>query len=202
MKKILGICTGLLCMASIAANAQVTTSAGLKLQANYSKYRLSGMPGVDSKYGVGAGAGGFLKVGFGEHFAIQPELLFNFNRSKLKSDQSGKLRYMGLELPVYAVGQINAGSGKIFLGAGPYLAYGLSNKLKDGTSVSLYKKQEGQSKAAMSRLDYGVGAILGYEFGSGLLVNAGYKLGLKDQLKASGSSMKVSAFSLGVGYKF
>jgi len=203
MKKIVSVCIAVLLFAVTSLNARVNTSVGLKIQANYSKYRISGMGDADSKYGAGAGIGGFAKIEFGEHFALQPELLLNFTDSKIKNNGSTKYCYVGLEIPLYAVGQINAGNGKLFLGAGPYAAYGITNKAKNGSSVNLYKKQNGQNKAMMDRFDFGVGGILGYEFEGGFIVNAGYRMGLKDNLKSGwAGSMKTSAFSLGVGYKF
>jgi len=181
--------------------AQTEVSAGAKAGGSLTNSSMSGL-GTSNKMGFGGFAGGFVKIEWGEHFAIQPELLLKYNTSDWKSQ--GKTRtykYWGVEIPVYAVGQLPFGNGRFFLGAGPYAAYGFSAKVG---GENLYKKHDGMNKAAFSRFDFGVGAILGYEFGNGFMLNAGYQMGLFDNLKAekSKATLKPRSLTLAVGYKF
>ena len=59
-------------------------SFGVKGEANMSNFNISDMPGVKSDFGVGATIGGFAKIDFNQHFALQPELLFHWQNSTLK----------------------------------------------------------------------------------------------------------------------
>ena len=65
----------------------------------------------------------------------------------------------------------------------------------------------------MNRWDFGLGLLRGYEFNSGLQVNAGYQVGLvnqADELTAlknviSGSDdakMRTQTVNVGIGYRF
>src|SRR5690606_17125474 len=124
-----------------------------------------------------------------------------YNTSKLESltdKSSDKLKSFGVEVPVYGIVQGELGSGKAFIGVGPYAGYGISTKL-DG--VNLYKRNNGTG-ITMNRFDYGVGGIVGYDFGKNWQINASYKFGLADLHKGKGGSMKNQGASIGIAYKF
>ena len=151
-------------------NAQ--TSFGIKAEANSSNFILSDMAGMKSNLGYGATLGGFTKIEFGENFALQPELLFHFKNSQLETKATGAktdFQYFGVEIPVYAVGQMKLGNGKGFIGIGPYASFGGDARYKvDGMDdINLYKKYDG-AKSAMQRWDFGAGGMLGYEFSNGI----------------------------------
>ena len=84
---------------------------------------------------------------------------------------------------------------------GPYLGLGFDARYKDA-DVDLYKKVN--DEADMNRWDFGLGILVGYEFINGIQVNAGYQLGLVDQLDAlkDDASMRTQTVSLGIGYRF
>lgn len=202
MKKIilsLGLIIGL---AITQINAQ-SISGGIKADANLSNFILSDMGNAESSMNIGASLGGFLKIDLSESFALQPELLFHFKSSEMK--QSGiknDYEYWGAEIPVYALYQINIKeSGRFFVGFGPYIGVGFSAKYTTG-DIDLYKKYN--DKAAMQRIDFGAGAMFGYEFNCGLIINAGYKIGFIDSLDMGkkDATMLPSTISLGIGYKF
>ncbi|MDR2234207.1 MAG: PorT family protein [Tannerella sp.] len=188
-------------------NAQ-EANFGLKAEFNSSNFILSDMDGMKSNLGAGATLGGFEKIEFGENFALQPELLFHFKTSEMETKATGaKLdyRYFGVEIPIYAVGQVKLGSGKGFIGIGPYAGFGIDSRYKaDGMDdVTLYKEYNG-AKSAMQRWDFGLGGMLGYEFSNGIQINASYKIGFMDTLNADkdNASMQNQTISLGIGYKF
>ena len=173
-----------------------------------SNFILSDMDGMKSKMGFGATLGGFTKIEFCKGFALQPELLLQFKTSKLEVEVSGDetdFQYFGLEIPVYAVGQTDIGSGKGFIGVGPYLGLGFDARYKsDGMDdVELYKEY-GSQKSAMQRFDFGAAAMIGYEFSNRLQIVASYKIGFIDALNAGkdNATMQNQAISLGVGYRF
>jgi len=181
---------------------------GIKVDANMSNFILSDMNGMKSKMGFGVTAGGYTKFEFGENFALQPEILLHFKNSKMEVKSTGNetdFQYFGVELPVYAVGQFNLGSGKAFIGAGPYLGLGIDAryKAKGMDDVKLYKEYNGQ-KSEMQRWDVGAGAMLGYELSNRMQVTATYKIGFIDALNANkdNASMLNQTISLGLGYRF
>ena len=183
-------------------------SGGIKVDANTSNFILTDMDGIKSKLGFGASIGGFSKIDLSENFALQPELLFHFKTSKMEVKESGietDFQYFGLELPVYAVGQISLGSGKGFIGIGPYLALGLDARYKASgmDDIKLYKEYDGQ-KTDLQRWDFGAGAMLGYELSNNLQITASYKIGFINALNANkdNASMLNQTVSLGLGYSF
>ena len=178
------------------ANAQTALSGGIKTGANMSNFLLNKMDGTESRMKVGAEFGGFMKIEFSENFALQPELLFRYQASDLKdkgTNAKTDFEYWGVELPVYAVGQIKMGTGKGFIGIGPYVGLGFDLKGKPG-KIDMYKHD-------MERFDFGGGALLGYEFNNDIIINAGYQIGFLD-LKKNAGEMRSQSISFGVGYKF
>ena len=179
-------------------------SFGVKEDANMSNFNLSDMPGVKSDFGFGATIGGFTKIDISRHFALQPELLLNWQNSTLKFDgKENDYQYWGLEIPVYAVGQVKlTNGGRAYIGIGPYARLGLSAK---NTTIDedLYKKN-GSTKAFMQRGDVGAGAMIGYEFAFGMQINASYKYGFLNVLDADSdnSTMNNQMISFGIGYTF
>lgn len=204
MKKIVLGLAVLLGLGFTQVNAQ-TISGGVKANANMSNFFLSDLVG-ESTMKVGASLGGFVKMEFTENFALQPELMFHYKSSEMKNlfgEGKSDYEYWGMEIPIYAVGQMQLGTGKGYIGVGPYVGLGFDAKYKKG-DVDLYKKDNATDKSAMNRWDFGVGAILGYEFNNGVMINAGYQIGLIDNLDAmkDDASMRTQTVSLGIGYRF
>ena len=183
---------------------------GMKIDANVSNFILSDMDGMKSKMGFGVTAGGYTKFMFSESFGLQPEILLHFKNSKMETKGFGgsetDFQYFGVELPVNAVGQMNIGSGKGFVGVGPYFGLGIDARYK-GTGgaddLKLYKEYNGQ-KSGMQRFDLGAGVMLGYELSNRLQITASYKIGFIDALNAGkdNASMLNQTVSVGLGYRF
>jgi hypothetical protein len=104
----------------------------------------------------------------------------------------------------------------LFVGAGPYINYGVSGKLKgtvkytmdDGNEsvikeeFSAFKKTE-DGGGGLKRSDFGVGAVAGLKLGGGLFVNAGYQLSLSNIAdKEDNSSYRNRGLQLTLGYMF
>ncbi len=196
MKKLAVTLAVVLGLGFTTVNAQ-DISAGIKADANISNFILKDMGDVSSNMKFGASLGGFMKVDITEHFAVQPELLFHYKMSEIEllGDKTD-FEYWGVEVPVYAVGQWNAGNGRFYAGVGPYIGCGFSAKYKTG-DIDLYDTDY------MKRLDFGGGATIGYEFGNGIQINAGYKIGFLNMLDTDGDAkMLPQTVSLGVGFRF
>lgn len=205
MKK--NVLTFVFAMAALIFSTQLSAqdnpvSAGFKASTGLSNYRLGGdMKSFTSKMSIGGSVGGFVKYDLSSNFALQSGIDLYYNTSKLdvKSDKSSnKLKSFGVEIPLYGIVQGELGSGKAFIGAGPYVGYGISTKL-DG--VNVFKKNN-RTGTVMNRFDYGLGGIVGYDFDKNWQINASYKFGLADLHKAKGGSMKSHGAAIGMAYKF
>ena len=178
-------------------------SFGLKLEGNGTNFLLSDMPTVKSEMGFGGTFGGFIKIDLFEHFAIQEDILYSYFSSEFKQNSiADTYEYFGMEVPIYFMGQWKTASGRRFyVGVGPYFGMGFTAKLKD-KDIDLYKKYDGNNPF-MKRMTFGGAAQIGYEFKSGLQMNASYKIGT-NMLDANkdASSMLPSTVSAGIGYCF
>ena len=207
MKKIILSVAVMIGLGLTQVNAQ-SASSGIKAEANLSNFILSDMNGVKSNMGLGATLGGFEKIEFSENFALQPELLLHFKTSQMKTEAAGSkldYQYFGVEIPVYAIGQMKLGNGKGFIGVGPYAGFGIDARYKvDGMDdINLYKEYNG-AKSDMQRWDFGAGAIIGYEFSNRIQINASYKIGFMNALNADkdNATLQNQTVSLGIGYRF
>ena len=184
------------------STANMNASFGLKANANMSDFIIRDMDDYRSNMGIGASTGMFLKLE-SRHFALQYELLLHYKTSEREGQSKTNFKHWGPELSVYFMGQINTGSGKFFVGAGPYAGLGLYATQNPG-NIDLYKKDKTIDKSVMRRPDFGLGVILGYEFGNGISVGGGYQAGLINRLSAEkdAMSMRNRTVSLGIGYRF
>lgn len=203
MKKIILVCLSVFMTTSLVQlSAQTSISGGIKAEANMSNFFLSDLGGDKSTMKVGPSLGGFMKIEFNENFALQPEMMFYFRNSEYKSGgQKDDFEQWGMQIPIYAVGQMNLGTGKGYIGVGPYVGFGFDAKMKDA-DVDMYKEVGG--KTPMSRWDVGAGVMVGYEFSNRVQINAGYQIGFLDQLDATkdNATMRTQTVSLGVAYRF
>lgn len=186
----------------VTVNAQTPINYGVKAEANMSNFLLTDLDNQSSTMKLGPTLGGFMNIGVHENFSIQPEVMLFYRQSKMKTGSvKDDFRQWGMQVPVYFLGQTYTNNGKFYAGVGPYLGLGFDAKYKDADK-DLYKKVNG--KTDMNRWDFGLGALVGYELSNGVQVNAGYQLGLIDQLDAlkDDASMRNQAVSLGVGYRF
>jgi len=186
-------------------NVNANASFGLKTNANMSNFIIRNMSDYQSNMGFGFSTGIFLKLESNQ-FALQYEWLLHYKTSEMEN-KDGQMKkdykFWSLELPIYFMGQINTGSGKIFIGAGPYVSVGI-DAIQSPGSIDLYRKDKTIDKSIMHRWDFGLGAITGYEFRNGISINCVYQIGLINSLSAQKNdmTMKKQAVSLGIGYKF
>lgn len=202
MKKIILICLSVL-MTTGFVSAQTNISGGIKVEANMSNFLLSDLEPQKSTMRVGPNLGGFMKIDFHENFALQPELMFYFRNSKTEftKDNEDTFQQWGVQIPIYAVGQMQLGTGRGYVGLGPYVGFGFDARYDDA-DVNLYKEING--KKTMNRWDFGAGLMVGYEFDNGLQINAGYQMGFIDQLDAlkDDATKRTQTVTLGIGYRF
>lgn len=185
----------------MGVQAQTKASFGVKLNSNLTDVKLADIKGASSSFRPGAAIGGFTRISFGEWFALQPELLFNYTEAEAKAKHvKTRFKYGGVEIPVYAMGQFAVGNGTVFVGAGPHAGYGFSIDSKKAKHAD----DDARLKDVME-LDHwymGGSVIAGYEFKFGLFINAGYQLGFDLSANGKSSDVRTQTISLGAGYRF
>lgn len=206
MKKIvttLAVITALLMISSQLTAQEKALSFGIKGGVNLSNFRLGGdMKNYKSEMNAGGSFGSFIKYDISPYFAIQSGIDTHYRTSDMKSKQDNstvKFKYLGMEIPVYAIYQMPIGNGKLFVGAGPFVGFGMNAKL-DGKK--LFKKDNETGKAPMNRWDYGIGSIAGFDFGKRWQINASYQFGLIDLYKSKSGSMRSQALNVGIVFKY
>lgn len=194
-----------------SVNAQATINYGIKGEMNFSNFFLKDFNQLSSKMKVGPNLGGFMRIDMAENFAIQPELSFFYRNSKMEVGlKDNTLQQWGMQLPVYALGKYKSSNGLIYGGVGPFVGLGFDAVL-DNLDFDLYKEIAG--KTAMTRWDFGLGVLLGYEFNNGIQLNVGHQFGLVNQaddlsgLKnfispSSNAKMRTQTFNVGIGFRF
>ncbi|HHV85788.1 MAG TPA: PorT family protein [Petrimonas sp.] len=203
MRKTILVCLSFLMATGLmSVSAQTSISYGIKGEMNLSNFFLKDLDTQTSTMKVGPNLGGFMKIDLHPNFAIQPEVMFFYRNSKMETGPAeDTFKQWGMQIPVYALGQTEAGNGRFYGGVGPYVGFGFDARYKDA-DVSLYKKVN--DKTPMNRWDFGLGALLGYEFNNGVQLNAGYQFGFVDQLDAmkDDASMRTQTVNIGIGYRF
>ena len=119
-----------------------------------------------------------------------------------------KINLYYLDIPLNLKLSTDAGSAKIFGTFGPYIGMGLSGKSKftysgNGDSETEEEDIEWGKDKDLLRLDWGLGAGAGIEFGK-LQLGVSYALGLANIAAESedDSGAKNRVLSISVGYKF
>ena len=194
----------------IAAGAQAQTSYGLKAGVNLGKYSNVDKASNNTSFYVT----GFADLPMSSQFSIQPGISLQGKGAKFESSYSEVAsadvtrNVMSIEVPVNAVYYIPAGSGNVFLGAGPYIGFNISGKDKAkgniGDASAEIKndlKFSGDNKN-MNLIDAGANFMGGYKFANGLLVNAGYNLGLTQLVPKAADKVSNRVWSFGVGFQF
>ncbi|TSD66129.1 PorT family protein [Inquilinus sp. KBS0705] len=139
--------------------------------------------------------------------SLQPALIYT-GKGGQEDDNNGnvaqvKLYY--LQVPVNLVYHIPAVIGNVYLGAGPYAAYGVSGKTKvitsGGSSVS-DNVTFGDGIDDIKRTDIGLNGIAGIEFKNNFLIGLNYDLGLTNISNDNSVTTKTRVFGISAGFKF
>lgn len=208
MKKVL-LSFGVAMLLAGAAQAQV--SYGLRAGVNLGK--ISNF-GESQSNNTSFNVTGYADLPVAPNLSIQPGLSLQGKGTKFETGNatnggSASVNTMSLEIPVNAVYYIPTGyTGSIFLGAGPYAGLNLSGKFKGSTTIGGVETSgdrdiEFGNDGDMKRFDAGVNFLAGYRFNGGLLINAGYGLGLTNL--APGNTDRTYSnrvWSFGVGFQF
>ena len=181
-------------------------SGGPKVELNMSKYSLSRHSGVESVMRAGVTAGGFLQLDVSTCFVVRAELLYHYKNSYIKAEENNRIRYWGMEIPIYAMYVWNCGHGhRIYIGAGPYTEFGFSaTAWFRGKKIDLYAIDPDNDVSAMRDSNTGFAFAAGYEMPCGLQFNMTYKISISNVLDANSNkfSFYPMTMSVGIAYRF
>lgn len=213
-------------MSAFAQNGPV--KFGVKAGATFPNFSISGdASGDDFKTTTSFYVGGTVTFPVSDRFSLQSGLSFigkgteSDNVSDIEAEAGvtvtgkAKINPLYLELPVNAIVNFEAGNGKFFVGAGPYVAMGIAGKVKvtgsatgNGSTATATVKEDIKFGTGdddlLKRGDFGLNFLAGYELNNGFNIQAGYGLGLSNLLDVDSNiaSMKNRVLSIGVGYSF
>lgn len=162
----------------------------------------------------GFNAGAILDIGLHD-WSIQPGIFYTTKGEEINdlnilingnpagsTTQHTKLNY--IQVPVNFLYHIHAAPAiSFYVGAGPYLAYGINGKIQDGQvsdDVNFHSKQEDYSLITFKNPDIGAGFLAGVLFAKKFSVDAGYDYGLTHISKEGPIANRVIKIS--VGYLF
>lgn len=185
----------------------INISGGIKADALFLNFLKKDAPGAVSGLNPGSSLGGFVQLDFTRTFGLRPELNLNYKRNTFSWETNeGSLKTMGIEIPVY----VTAGweifdSHRIFIGLGPYTEFSYYAQWQiDQRKVDMLKlNEEGQPMIQNSQS--GFGAMLGYEFGCGISIEASYKICYFNILQpntSQGVSLYPQTVGFGIAYNF
>ncbi|MBO0932871.1 porin family protein [Fibrella aquatilis] len=185
------------CFITITSQAQVLFGVQSSFQSSNISISSGGIGGIDVstflKSSWGYRFGVMADIPVTDRLSVRPQLLYSTKGYKV--DFSALFGGFGgglgggllgeatairittnyLEMPVQAMYGFDAGSGRIVVGAGPYVAYALSGSV-DGTDVPF--------EPGVPRIDYGAALSLGYETPAGLSFSAYYSHGLANTVSS------------------
>lgn len=163
------------------------------------------------------------EIPVGVDFYFQPGLLFTTKGAKSKDvilgqTINGKVKISYLELPLNLLYKPVLGKGRLLLGFGPYLAFGLSGKATyEGGGTSLTSDIKFKNKVLntdsddfvyVRPLEAGANLLAGYEFANKVSFQLNTQLGLtKINPEYEGAtndktSAKNTGFGFSLGYRF
>jgi len=169
---------------------------------------------------VGFNTGVNVELPVAPEFVLQPGLLFSIKGTKkTQGSTTAKFTVNYIELPVNFIFKPVLGNGRLLLGIGPYIAYGVSGKVKlSDSGIDIKKDIKFENNLNVSQLlddefymrpfDAGANMLAGYEFGAGISFQLNVQLGLLktnpgyDGDSGDKESVKNTGFGISAGYRF
>ncbi|SEN98110.1 Outer membrane protein beta-barrel domain-containing protein [bacterium A37T11] len=208
MKKVILAATALIFSVGAFAQSQ-DLGFGVKAGVNFPKYSFgSGDNSAETKAATNFFVTAYLDAPiFTDYLYIQPGVSYQGKGAKFIDTEEGEYKQntSWIEVPINVVFKVPTGTaGHFFVGAGPYIGFGISgkNKLSDknGNSSEIGDFKFGKDKSLKST-DFGFNFLAGYQLTSGLIINGGYGLGITDLAPESrGVKQTNRVWSIGLGF--
>lgn len=169
---------------------------------------------LENKLKTGFHAGVNAEIPIATDFFIQPGVLFSTKGARDKDNSDVKTNISYIEIPANLVYKPVLGAGKLILGFGPYIAFGVGGKITDGNtdikttfkkSITLSEALSG--KAFLKRTDAGANLLFGYELSNNFSVQLNAQLGLVkinpeiEGVTTDKASFKNTGFGISLGYR-
>jgi hypothetical protein len=202
---------------ALHVRAQESTTFGLRAGVNFQN--LTGKDvfdeDLDNKIKTGFNIGVNAEIPVATDFYLQPGVLFSTKGAKSKDDDDIKWNISYIEIPINFLYKPVLGSGKLLLGIGPYVAFGIGGKVSDANGNEKDIKFDGKVTSTeylanpyYKRLDAGGNLLFGYELSSKISAQLNAQLGLvnispdidgtnNDKIKT-----KNTGFGVSIGYRF
>src|SRR4030095_11148190 len=139
MKRILmsGLAIALIGMAQAQTNG---TTFGLKAGVNFQNLTGKDVNGdkLDNKLKTGLSLGANAQIPIATYFYIQPGVEFNQKGAK-SNDGNDKASLSYIDVPVSLVYKPALGTGRLILGFGPYVGFGVGGKVEGGGNTAEVK---------------------------------------------------------------
>jgi hypothetical protein len=180
---------------TVASYAQ--SGIGIKAGTNFSAVRGSAY----TKLMTGAAVGVYAEFPLAKELYLQPNLFYEMKGGKAKHGGDMKVKLNYLTLPVDLVYKPKLGSGNLVLGAGPYLGYALSGKIKGDPHGGSFNGDRNPFKGNndFRRWDAGGHLQVGYEFSNGLTVGVNGSVSAFS-IRSEGTKYRNTAFGVTLGY--
>ncbi len=221
MKKIFFSTALILSGAFFTATAQSTsTGSGISfgIRAGVNLQNINGKDGsgdkLDYKLVPRFQGGVVVDIPLADQFYIQPGVLFSGKGAKSEeSDANINISY--IDIPVTFLFKPTLGTGRMLLGVGPYVGFGIAGNLEDNNDNEQKIKFKNEITAAESltdpylrRLDAGANLLVGYEMSSKLSIQLNAQLGLAkinpevEGVTDNKTAWRNTGFGLSLGYRF
>jgi hypothetical protein len=204
---------------AIGSRAQETTTFGIRAGVNFQN--LNGKDynddDLENKMKTGFHIGANAEIPVASDFYLQPGVLFSTKGAINKDDEDIRWNLSYIEVPINFLYKPALGTGKLLLGVGPYVAFGIGGSVKnfDGKKIDLkFENEISASQAAdlntayARSIDAGGNLLVGYEFANKLSAQLNAQLGMLkvnpkiDGITSDKSKWKNTGFGLSLGYRF
>jgi hypothetical protein len=225
MKKIIIATALLLSIGFTQAQDVQKIRFGIKAGANMQTFNGKDEDGRTLEFGLVPrfNAGFNVDIPVATDFYLQTGLMFSTKGAKNTAPHNGNIRNENwnlsyIELPINFLYKPLVGTGRIMIGFGPYIAYGIGGKRKTTiNNIEIERKIEFESEYTdindndihvFKPIDFGANLFFGYEFRGGFNVMLNTQLGLS-RINAKNNSFvsdrrayKNTGFGLTLGYNF
>lgn len=192
------------------------TTFGIRAGVNFQNINGKNANGAKLENDIATGfhAGVNAEVPLGTGFYLQPGVLYSQKGTEFENDNQVKLNYV--EVPVNFVYKPILGTGRMILGFGPYVGFGIGGKVKSGNmerDVTFDKDATTGTTPSLAagvykRTDAGANFLAGYEFARNLSFQVNAQLGLINiNPEFTGatndeSRWRNTGFGVSLGYRF
>ena len=137
---------------------------------------------IMGKIRTGFNAGVNAEIPIGEGFYLQPGILYSLKGANEKDFEMVETSISYIEVPINFIYKPDLGTGRMLLGFGPYVAYGIGGKVENAGIENDVKFEKEAGNAAntvyFKPLDAGANILFGYEFSNKLSAQLNAQLGL------------------------